>query len=83
MLQSSLGVMDRVGLVSAYSTNSCAQKLVSCGKTAPDALSLNTSFLQTKVAPFTDAAIVSGSYTNAPSSIAFSAASDPGTPSCC
>lgn len=76
--QSQLGVMTRVQSVSSYAVNACAQRLLSCGRTAVDSLSLNASTLASRVEPYADAAIVSMPYPNAVSSVAFSASMDPG-----
>ena len=79
-VQTQLGVISRAQSVSSYSVGACGQALLSCGKTAVDDLTVTASTLQSQVQPYTDGIITSSSYSNALTTFAFSATSDPGLP---
>jgi len=76
-VQTALGVMSRAQSVSNFAVGACGQAVLGCGKTAPSSLSLNATSLAA-IQPLTDGIMTSKSNTNAISTFAFSASSDPG-----
>ncbi|GAB4819434.1 hypothetical protein N2152v2_006480 [Parachlorella kessleri] len=73
-----LNLTDRVYDAPSFVTSPCGQRLLECGRTAPDSMELsNQTLLASTIGPVTDGLLVTGS-NNFSTAFAYSSSMDPG-----